>query len=167
MAANDYYNDTSYMSQSSLPPRHQYNQRPISHIAFAYDPTSSSSSLDQSRQSRAYNSQRLDPNYYESNDPSHRPSHYSDSIPLKHKSQIDTQSNDDWRHQRTQYPPSPESQNQPPLLPKSTKNKKGWFSGKIPWVVYTLSLIQITVFIVEIIKNCKDSPPERLWPFSC
>lgn len=31
--------------------------------------------------------------------------------------------------------------------------KKGWFSGRITWVCYTLSLIQLIVFIVEIIKN--------------
>jgi hypothetical protein len=32
-----------------------------------------------------------------------------------------------------------------------------YFKGKIPWVVYTLSLIQISVFIAEIIKNCEYS----------
>jgi membrane associated rhomboid family serine protease len=31
--------------------------------------------------------------------------------------------------------------------------KRGFFSGKTPWVVFTLSLIQISVFIAEIIKN--------------
>jgi hypothetical protein len=46
-------------------------------------------------------------------------------------------------------------------LPDSKGRKKlegsfgNYFKGKIPWVVYTLSLIQITVFIVEIIKNCE------------
>jgi hypothetical protein len=33
--------------------------------------------------------------------------------------------------------------------------KKGWFQGKIPYAVYFLSLVQIIVFIVEIIKNGK------------
>lgn len=31
--------------------------------------------------------------------------------------------------------------------------KNGWFSGQITWVCYILTLIQIIVFIVEIIKN--------------
>lgn len=41
----------------------------------------------------------------------------------------------------------------------SKKKKKGFFAGKIPWVVYIVSLVQITVFIVEIIKNCKSTSP--------
>ncbi|KAL1302416.1 hypothetical protein AAFC00_002810 [Neodothiora populina] len=31
--------------------------------------------------------------------------------------------------------------------------KKGWFSGRITWVCYTLSLIQLCVFIAEMVKN--------------
>jgi len=33
------------------------------------------------------------------------------------------------------------------------KPKRGFFSGKIPWVVYTLTLIQCVVFIAELAKN--------------
>ncbi|KAL1639887.1 hypothetical protein SLS58_007474 [Diplodia intermedia] len=33
------------------------------------------------------------------------------------------------------------------------KKKSGWFSGKITWVVFTLTVVQIAVFIGEIIKN--------------
>ena len=33
--------------------------------------------------------------------------------------------------------------------------KKGFFGGKIPWVCYILTLIQCTVFIVELVRNCK------------
>ncbi|KAH7041999.1 rhomboid family membrane protein [Macrophomina phaseolina] len=33
------------------------------------------------------------------------------------------------------------------------KKKDGWFSGKIPWVVYTLTVVQIAVFIGEVIRN--------------
>jgi membrane associated rhomboid family serine protease len=31
--------------------------------------------------------------------------------------------------------------------------RDGWFSGRITWVVYTLTLVQVIVFIAEIIKN--------------
>lgn len=31
--------------------------------------------------------------------------------------------------------------------------KKGFFSGKTPWVVYTLTFIQLAVFLAELIKN--------------
>lgn len=39
------------------------------------------------------------------------------------------------------------------------KKKNGWFTGKIPWVVYTLTVFQIGVFVGEIIKNGKHRPP--------
>ena len=59
--------------------------------------------------------------------------------------------------QSSHYPPSPEGQVEAQLLPdpsrRSRKKKDGWFHGKIPWVVYTCTLAQLTVFIVEIIRN--------------
>jgi hypothetical protein len=36
---------------------------------------------------------------------------------------------------------------------KRKKKKKGWFSGRVTWVVYILTTVQIAVFIAEIIKN--------------
>jgi len=151
MAANDYYRD-AYMAQSSQPSRPHYNDRPTSHLAYAYNPATSSSSLDQSRPPNTYSHQQRPD--YGVNDSSRPLPQYSESIPLKQQSSLNT-APDDWRKQPTNYPPSPESQN-PQLLPKpERKTKKKWFSGKVPWVVYTLSLIQLTVFIVEIIKNCE------------
>lgn len=38
--------------------------------------------------------------------------------------------------------------------PEKKQGLRGFFSGKVPWVVYTFTLIQVTVFIVEIVKNC-------------
>ncbi|KIW99970.1 uncharacterized protein Z518_10898 [Rhinocladiella mackenziei CBS 650.93] len=151
MAANEYYHD-SYMEQSSQPYRAPVNNnRPLSRIALTYNLAHTTSSLDQSSLSQGY-PQRPMSDYYEPHDPS-RDSQYSDSIPLKQNTNV----NIDQEHlgnQHTQYPPSPDSQTLPPSLPRSNgKKKKGFFSGKIPWVVYTLSLVQITVFIVEIIKN--------------
>lgn len=45
------------------------------------------------------------------------------------------------------------------------KKKDGWFTGKIPWVVYTLTVVQIAVFIGEVIKNGKLRLPgrPRIW----
>ena len=154
MAANEYYQQ-SYSEQSSQHSRPN-RQRPLSRIDH-FDP--SSSTLDQSRFSQGYNSGPMS-TFYESHDPRRQ----SDSIPLKNKSRIHTtQDADDWRNQSTQYPPSPES-NSPQLLPDSKGRKKvegsfgNFFKGKIPWVVYTLTLIQISVFIAEIIKNCEYIP---------
>ncbi|OAL34790.1 hypothetical protein AYO20_05985 [Fonsecaea nubica] len=155
MAANDYYQGES-MAQSSQSTRPQ-KERPVSHIAFAYNPQNSSSNLDQSRLSQAYSARPLS-NFYEPYDPT-RQSVHSDTIPLKQQSRLNTnQDVPDWRNQSSQYPPSPDS-NSPQLLPDSKGRKKtegsfaNFFKGKIPWVVYTLSLIQITVFVVEIIRN--------------
>ncbi|KAK4539498.1 hypothetical protein LTR36_010896 [Oleoguttula mirabilis] len=36
---------------------------------------------------------------------------------------------------------------------RRSKSKDGWFRGQITWVVYTLTLIQLVVFIAEIVKN--------------
>ena len=33
------------------------------------------------------------------------------------------------------------------------RRKHPFFGGKIPWVVYTLTLIQVCVFIAELVKN--------------
>lgn len=63
----------------------------------------------------------------------------------------------DLEQQNTQYPPSPENRVEAELLPERRRRKKkkdeGWFKGKIPWVVYVVTLAQLTTFVVEIIKN--------------
>jgi hypothetical protein len=160
MASNDYYQQP--LSDHSSQPR-SHKDRPISQLAYTlYNPNSSSSTLNQSRTSKAYSSRPMS-NYYPSHD-SNRQSGFSDQIPLKQNARIHTgQENGDWRNERTQYPPSPESNSpHPQLLPDSKGRRKvegsfgNFFKGKIPWVVYTLSLIQISVFIAEIIKNCKS-----------
>jgi hypothetical protein len=33
------------------------------------------------------------------------------------------------------------------------RRKDGWFTGQITWVVYTLTVIQLAVFIAELVKN--------------
>ena len=37
--------------------------------------------------------------------------------------------------------------------PARKKKKKGWFSGRVTWVVYILTTVQIGVFVGELIKN--------------
>ena len=80
------------------------------------------------------------------------PPRYQDSTPSRSSNKISTSPTDPFK-QNTQYPPSPEARVEAQLLPDAPKKRKGFFSGRIPWVVYTVSLIQITVFIVEIVKN--------------
>jgi hypothetical protein len=134
MAANDYYN-------ASQPPRLPPT-RPMSSLAFDYNTPTKPAPANFPR-----------PNFYESQNTSAQS--VPESIPPK-KQKVYT------RHDQSQYPRSPDSSN-PQLLPDSKGRKKmegsfgNYFKGKIPWVVYTLSLIQVSVFIAEIIKNCEYS----------
>jgi hypothetical protein len=95
------------------------------------------------------------------NGSTHTTDRYSDNIPLRPSKQTPLRTN--WRAEGTEYPPSAESpQNQgiglSPSPPPPTK--KGWLSGKVSWVVYIVTAVQIGVFIGEIVKNC-TSPPLR------
>jgi hypothetical protein len=159
MAANEYYS-----SQTSQPyTRPQYldtrPQGPAPGPA-PYNPSYSSSSIDQSRPSLVSAADDRRNDY----DNSSRYSQFSDTIPLKNQQSINT-NQDDWRTQPNQFDNSPESQNAPPFLPKQKQKpqkKKGFFSGKIPWVVYVVSLVQITIFIAEIIQNGKSQEQSEL-----
>ena len=166
MAANDYYQQ--YPSEQPSQHTGPRKERPISHIAYAYNPNYTSSAVDQFRLSQVASTRPMS-TFYEPPDPN-RKSAVLDSIPMKQKSRVDIEEEEDaWRTRSNQYPPSPES-NTPQLLPDSKGRQKvegsfgNFFKGKIPWVVYTLSLIQITVFVAEIIKNCKRFCPAKTTP---
>lgn len=52
------------------------------------------------------------------------------------------------------YGMDPEDRHRGNKYPGEKRRKKeGWFSGRITWVVYFLTLVQIGVFVGEIIKN--------------
>jgi hypothetical protein len=51
----------------------------------------------------------------------------------------------------TRYNADPEAFPRPSR--KRSKKKKGWFSGRVTWVVYILTTVQIGVFVGELIKN--------------
>ncbi|KAJ5736983.1 uncharacterized protein N7483_002108 [Penicillium malachiteum] len=74
--------------------------------------------------------------------------HYAENIPLKSQTQFGN--NQEWMHQQTQYPPSPgalEDSRQ-----RANPRKKGLFQKKPAWVTWTLTLVQVIVFIVELVK---------------
>lgn len=50
-------------------------------------------------------------------------------------------------------PGDPERLYPAPEKRRRHKKKDGWFSGRITWVVYTLTLVQVGVFVGELIKN--------------
>ena len=90
---------------------------------------------------------RSDTNYYGAG--GDRPAEvdsYSDEIPLRTHAQ---KAGSDG-----QYASSPVAE--PTAGPRSRQpRRKGFFQGKIPWVIYTLTLVQVIVFIVELVKNGK------------
>lgn len=55
--------------------------------------------------------------------------------------------------------------------PESRQRQKrsGMFRGKVPWVVYILTLIQVSVFIAELAKNGEQEPSDGCaeWTLFC
>lgn len=164
MASSDYYQNSSqqYQPYSYSDP---YHSAPDQRNDYAEHPQRAPSAAP-TYHTNDISDERL------SQSQSHSPhsNTYTDYRPSKDPPRLQTSQ---WTStQNTAYPPSPESQRpNPPLLssPTSPKRKKrkrkgGWFRGKVPWFVYIMTLIQVTVFIAEIIKNgmCKVGEC-RLW----
>ena len=145
---NDYYRDPNFNSYSN-------SAKPLPRISQSdqYPSTSSLTPVP------SYHSDNQGRPRLPEKDSGRRPPimnhQYSDSIPLRDAPKIRTAPGS-WQNQNTEYPPSPESQAAAPLVSGSSPSRKqGFFSGKIPWLVYILTLVQTTVFIVEIVKNCE------------
>lgn len=160
MAARDYYTDA--YSSPSRPHDVQSTFKPLPPMGYfqhsslpTTDPYSSHSPVSTIASTEHLSSHR-NPRFYPADHGSlGAESPYSEDIPLKPHAKIST-SAVDRTDRHGQSPPSPESQigDGPGLVPHPTRMKKrGFFSGKIPWVVFTVSLIQMSVFIAEIIKN--------------
>lgn len=76
---------------------------------------------------------------------------YAENIPLK--SQPPYGDNREWMNSQTQYPPSPGGlEDARRRGPPNGRRKKGFFSKKPAWVTWTLTLVQVIVFIVELVK---------------
>lgn len=166
MAANDYYNNHSSPYGHEEP--HTYGDPtpppppPSSSKPYPISTSTSSTSIpyhDYGRNQYNGSHQTLgsDFGYYGNGAQGglHENDQYADNIPLKSNAQK-VPGQDDWLAQNTQYPPSPEAQRPPPLDDRKRRRAAGWFSGKIPWFVYFVTLVQISVFIAEIVKNGKS-----------
>ena len=120
------------------------------HISSPYEDTSYRPYADRSQQS-------IPSPYYASGGGGREPepNAYSDDIPLRqHPSKVSSELLRD---------PLPHD---PAIIDRPTHNaarrirRPGFFGrGKIPWVVYTLTLIQVCVFIAELAKNGRSSFP--------
>ncbi|EAW14501.1 rhomboid family membrane protein [Aspergillus clavatus NRRL 1] len=91
---------------------------------------------------------------------------YSDNIPLKANAQYSNgPPPPGWMQQPTRYPPSPEAMEAAGPPGRPVRQKKGFWKKKIAWVTYTLTVAQIIVFIVELVKNAQlTGSPIELHP---
>ncbi|RMZ90496.1 hypothetical protein DV736_g2286, partial [Chaetothyriales sp. CBS 134916] len=135
MATNDYYNDAGNRSD-----------RFSAHTLFP------SSTINHTFGAQDHSSE-LDSSYHTSTPPKppKKDQVYSDSTPVKPYPKIRTNMQGS-PHPHIRDTPSPEEHMNSDFSWRRRKHK-GFFSGCIPWFVYGISIIQIAVFIAEIIKN--------------
>ncbi|EEH04259.1 DHHC zinc finger membrane protein [Histoplasma capsulatum G186AR] len=90
----------------------------------------------------------------------HGTDYYADDIPLKANAQPTTGGRPEWMDPDTHYPLERESQ-RVPLNPNPTaRHSKGWerkgrrwLKKKIPFVTYFVTLVQVAVFIAELVRS--------------
>lgn len=176
MAANDYYSgqhgqtkNTPYGRQdAALPPvPSNQTQHSVSPVSSPFDdrPYHSSGALGGYPDTSYNNHNTSYNNRYDS--PSSRPNDpFTDhnAIPLHAQPKMDGHQRNDGSP--TRYYADPEQDQMPPREKRrrSQKKKKGWFSGKITWVVYFLTTVQIGVFVGELIKNGMVQPAHTTVP---
>ncbi|KAG8530254.1 uncharacterized protein KY384_004755 [Bacidia gigantensis] len=128
-------NPHTTIARSTHPQHTQDHQYPIRVTILTHKATTASHLHMLLREEKAH-----DPNPY-----GHDTNPYADDVPLRpHPQKSDTVVQHDYDDSAITDRPPPRQQ-----------RKKGLFSGRIPWVVYTLTLIQCVVFIAELAKNGK------------
>ncbi|KAK2745427.1 hypothetical protein FQN57_003770 [Myotisia sp. PD_48] len=166
MAANDYYNGFPPQQPASRPlDQHLHDHNNAAWAQHSPSPGPASPSPYSDPYNR-YSQQTMDSH----NDlaaggripASHSHDQYEDNIPLKQNSA--QQGKHDWMDADTHYAPAHDPNamplnNEPESRPhrrrSSRRRKKGFFAKKIAFVTYTLSFVQIIVFIVELVRNAQ------------
>ena len=157
MTANDYYNSGPIRrpKEAPLPPlpnvysTHSSQQRSQSRLP------SVDSRYDDPYQLRPQRSNGSDHGYYGAGGAAYGHNPYADDIPLR--PQPKQSSPDMYGHSQRQYRPEDVYPPQDPtVLDRSDRPKRKnrrFFAGKVPWVVYALTFIQVVVFVAELIRN--------------
>lgn len=144
MAANDYYNS----QQPHRTPCEDYRNAPLPPVPRTYSnsPYSSTTHLAQPYSPTYSTSGRHDDPYEDDN-----------SIPLsgRKKHESATSISPLWQqNSQQQQEDDPFVRDADPRRKRSVgRRKDGWFSGQITWVVFTLTVIQLAVFIAQLAKN--------------
>lgn len=160
MAGNEYYNTNYYGN----PPR--YDDLSADHDSFrrqAATPASHTSHVspfetsdsDLRHPEHSHQALASDPSAYPAAARANEHDYYSENIPLNEHEQGHYANGPppEWMRQPTHYPPSPEMMEVPIDPEGKRKKKKGFFKKTLPWVTYLLTIVQIVVFIVELVKN--------------
>lgn len=157
MAANEYYDSHSIRSvqrrpEAPLPPLPPSNSDDISQHESAISPITSPFDdrhrIYEGQSEHSFGShQGYHGGFGEGHD--REPNPYSDDIPLSAKGNSDRFAPDNLGYASGGMYNNPA---QDPALNRPQRTR-AIFSGKIPWVVYLLTTIQIVVFIVEIVRN--------------
>src|SRR6266536_4977875 len=163
MAANDYYNSQPSQDQGyhnrfydqhspAPPPESSKPGNPFNALTSSNSPYNDHGYGDPHRQSQQ--TLNSDTGYYGgAGGRLHDSVSYADNIPLKTHAQSNT--SEEWAPQNPHEPHSPESQRPGPLqdLGRRPKKKVRFLSRQTPWFVYIITLVQLTGFIVEIVRN--------------
>ena len=161
MAANEFYNPSS--NQANGPHHDAPPQLPLesyatypSHPTQPLSPRVSSPYEDTAYRPYERSHQGTPSPYYASGGGGREtePNPYSDDIPLR---QHPSKASSDIL--RDPLPYDPAIIDRPSQNAARRRRKRGFFgAGKIPWVVYTLTLIQVCVFIAELARNGESCP---------
>lgn len=171
MAANDYYTSFSPNTSSAhhnrtdapLPsvPANQ-SQQSISPVSSPFDDRRyeypSTHNLTQHQQPMGYSDTAYhgasSQHRYDSN------GHGGGTDPFADQNAIPLQQHGKVGGSPTRYQADPEERLYPqPYGGNGKRKKKGWFTGRVTWVVYILTTVQIGVFVGELIKNGTSNFP--------
>lgn len=154
MAANEYYNPSLSPGngrRNDAPPPHLPLDPYATYSSQPSPPRISSPYQDTSYRPYAEESQQSIPSPYYASGGGGRetePNQYSDDIPLRKQT---SKVNSDFLQNPLPHDPAIIDT---PVRTAARRRRQGFLSrGKIPWVVYTLTLIQVCVFIAELVKN--------------
>jgi hypothetical protein len=161
MAANDYYSNTftPHHSHNQAPFQDDYHQPTLNTAAppGPYGDPISPSSYD--GHSAPYhgrfsqNSFTSENAYYSSGGKNPGADQYAEDIPLKPNAQTPQMNDAQWMHPDTQYgrqmPMDPDLSGRPT---RKTRKPK-FFNKKIAWVTYLLTIVDVGVFVGELIRS--------------
>lgn len=155
MAANDYYN-TSHSQPHGAPTQYGNSGSPLSPLPSNQNPYASSPFDDHDYYNTPNSSGALGglpPHGNTSYQGAGQQDPFTDhnAIPLHAQPKMDGHGRKHDDSSPIRYPVDEEGGVR--RRRSSRKKKKGWFQGRVTWVCYILTIVQVGVFVGELIKN--------------